>query len=128
MVVKVTIHAMFVRQNLEYLNCTPPWLTENEDLWCASGKPSFNISYITLFLSKVLFSAVNPEKCLVPCKTKLFSYYDVMFRCIPTSFQARQLIQQHGLVLSDLETDPRFFDCFEWEQLNHMLYLCLVQD
>jgi len=28
-------------------------------------------------------------------------------RCIPTSFQARQLIQKHGLVLSDLETDPR---------------------
>jgi len=28
-------------------------------------------------------------------------------RCIPTSFQARQLIQQNGLVLSDLETDPR---------------------
>lgn len=28
-------------------------------------------------------------------------------RCIPTSFQARQLIHSHGLVLSDLETDPR---------------------
>jgi len=31
----------------------------------------------------------------------------LQLRCIPTSFQARQLIQQHGLVLSDLETDPR---------------------
>jgi len=27
-------------------------------------------------------------------------------RCIPTSFQARQLVQQHGLVLGDLETHP----------------------
>lgn len=31
----------------------------------------------------------------------------LQLRCIPTSFQARQLIQLHGLVLSDLETDPR---------------------
>merc|ERR1712080_14018 len=31
----------------------------------------------------------------------------LQLRCIPTSFQARQLIQQHGLVLSDLETDPK---------------------
>lgn len=30
----------------------------------------------------------------------------LQLRCIPTSFQARQLIQ-HGLVLSDLETNPR---------------------
>ena len=29
------------------------------------------------------------------------------FRCIPTSFQARQLIMQHGLVLGDLEIDTR---------------------
>ena len=42
-------------------------------------------------------------------KQNFFSDLDVIFRCIPTSFQARQLIQQHGLVLSDLETDPRFF-------------------
>lgn len=28
-------------------------------------------------------------------------------RCIPTSFQARQLIMQHGLVLGDLEIDTR---------------------
>ena len=28
-------------------------------------------------------------------------------RCIPTSFQARQLIQDHGLTLSSLESDPR---------------------
>jgi len=27
-------------------------------------------------------------------------------RCIPTSFQARQLVQQHGLLLADLETHP----------------------
>ena len=28
-------------------------------------------------------------------------------RCVPTSFQARQLILQHGLVLSDLECEAR---------------------
>ena len=31
----------------------------------------------------------------------------IKVRCIPTSFQARQLIQTHGLILSSLETDPR---------------------
>ena len=28
-------------------------------------------------------------------------------RCVPTSFQARQLIVSHGLVLTDLEREPR---------------------
>merc|ERR1712106_366107 len=32
---------------------------------------------------------------------------NLQIRCIPTSFQARQLILQHGLVLGDLETDER---------------------
>jgi len=32
---------------------------------------------------------------------------NLQIRCIPTSFQARQLILQHGLVLGDLEIDER---------------------
>ena len=23
-----------VRQNSHFLNCTPPWMTDSEDLWC----------------------------------------------------------------------------------------------
>merc|ERR1712106_389510 len=38
---------------------------------------------------------------------------NLQIRCIPTSFQARQLILQHGLVLGDLETDERIDGCDE---------------
>ena len=31
---------------------------------------------------------------------------NLALRCVPTSFQARQLILQHGLTLSDLEQTP----------------------
>ena len=31
--------------------------------------------------------------------------------CVPTSFQARQLIIEHGLVLGDLETHPQVITC-----------------
>ena len=28
------IEKEMLRKNSEFLNCTPPWMTENEDLWC----------------------------------------------------------------------------------------------
>jgi len=34
-------------------------------------------------------------------------------RCIPTSFQAKQLIRKHGLVMSDLEETPRLHVTFD---------------
>ena len=56
-----------LRQNFLFLNCTPPWMTENENLWC-KGKISFDsdsdfFKYIN-FMYFVGMSEVDPGKCL----------------------------------------------------------------
>ena len=61
-----------MRQNSKFMNCTPPWMTEIEDLWCINRNPSFSRDYMTIFLTNILFSAADPGKCLVPCKRKVF--------------------------------------------------------
>ncbi|MED6270692.1 hypothetical protein CHARACLAT_013009 [Characodon lateralis] len=38
--------------------------------------------------------------------------------CVPTSFQARQLILQHGLTLSDLERHPEVFNSIQKYFIN----------
>ncbi|MEQ2204770.1 hypothetical protein XENOCAPTIV_018302 [Xenoophorus captivus] len=38
--------------------------------------------------------------------------------CVPTSFQARQLILQHGLTLSDLERHPEVFNSVQKYFIN----------
>ena len=64
-----------VRQNLEFLNCTPPWMTDNENLHCKGRldlkTPSNAYNYIR-FLNDLSLSEGNPGKCSVPCKTKKY--------------------------------------------------------
>ena len=38
----------FTRQSLKILNCTPPWMTDNQDIWC---KHNVNLS------------SANDDKC-----------------------------------------------------------------
>ena len=68
-----------IRENSKFLNCTPPWMTENETLWCIgknklnnnSRKPYFN------FIADIIKSKANEEKCLVPCKVKKFEAREI---------------------------------------------------
>ena len=64
-----------LRQNLNILNCTPPWLTEIEDFWC-KGKIKYDseehlLNYLG-FLTGLTISEYQPGKCSVPCKTKSY--------------------------------------------------------
>ena len=64
-----------VKENLKFLNCTPPWMTINEDQWC-KGKLEFNSSlnkqmFIT-FLAKIGTIVAKYEKCEVPCRVKRY--------------------------------------------------------
>ena len=59
-----------LRQNFHLMNCTPPWMIEDEDLWC-DGKSLISKEYLS-FLAKFMFSASDPGNCLVPCKTKTY--------------------------------------------------------
>ena len=60
---------------LHFLNCTPPWMTENKQIWCKPGL-QFDMSqiseYLTFVLSDVGLSAADPGKCLTPCTSKRY--------------------------------------------------------
>ena len=64
-----------LKQNLEFLNCTPPWMTSNESIWC-KGKYEFKVDYelfeYRLFLGLISVSEASSGKCLVPCKLKRY--------------------------------------------------------
>ena len=57
-----------IKQNSFYLNCTPPWMTENKDIWCRGENDVKSKDDYMHFLDRVMTSAGNTGKCLVPCK------------------------------------------------------------
>ena len=60
-------------QNLNLINCTPPWMTENEDLWCKGQiyhPTTYSFYHYYNFLEDVTNSESDPGHCLVPCKDK----------------------------------------------------------
>ena len=72
-----------VRQNSQYLNCTPPWMTDNEDLWC-NGTYEWNTTdngynYYN-FLGDISASEANYGKCLVPCRVKRYQAKEIGIR------------------------------------------------
>ena len=71
----------FVEQNLLLLNCTPPWMTENEELWCRE-KRTFgskdNKTMFDNFIHSLSFgSAVS--KCPVPCLAAEYQVKNIGF-------------------------------------------------
>ena len=69
-----------VEQNMAYINCTPPWMTDNEDLWCkgriAVSSEVMQSNYIN-YLIDVSVSDASSEKCLVPCKVKSYQVNEI---------------------------------------------------
>ena len=64
------------KENFKYLNCTPPWMTDWENLWC-KGKEKDNLNYTSwseyeLFLRKIELGKAKPKTCLAPCKIKKY--------------------------------------------------------
>ena len=72
-----------VRQQTEFLNCTPPWMTDSEDHWC---KGKFGFESITTrenyirFMMDISDGEANYRKCLVPCKVKKYFAKEVGVR------------------------------------------------
>lgn len=71
-----------IRQNMKFLNCTPPWMTDNEDLWCKReyevDSEMIGIEYIN-FLGSISISEADTGECLVPCKSKRYQAKEVGF-------------------------------------------------
>ena len=81
------IESEMVRQNSEFLNCTPPWMTDNEDLWCGWNYGDSNVlsefdemqKYL-YFMNDISASDASPGNCLVPCKIKRFETKEIGYR------------------------------------------------
>ena len=62
-----------IKQHSHFLNCTPPWMTENENLWC-NGEYELlqgdRLNYIR-FLDDIIKSEAN-SGCLQPCKVNRY--------------------------------------------------------
>ena len=60
----------FLAESFELLNCTPPWLTNQENLWCEGSKNlstnAKTMMMLDYFLSSVSFGT-EESKCPVPC-------------------------------------------------------------
>ena len=63
-----------VRQYSFYLNCTPPWMTNNEALWC-KGRNEMDENLGFKYLAhvwKIVTSEASSGKCPEPCKIKRY--------------------------------------------------------
>ena len=64
-----------VRQNSYYLNCTPPWMTKKEELWCKGRHEideNMGMKYYTQLIGKIVASEASTGKCFEPCKIKRY--------------------------------------------------------
>ena len=62
-----------IKQHSQFLNCTPPWMTDDENLWC-NGEYELlddHLNYIH-FLDDIIKSEADPGSCLQPCKVKRY--------------------------------------------------------
>ena len=65
------LEAEYVRQSQALLSCTPPWMTDRQEVWCP---PNLQISQHTADIMELLFDSIIDGKapvgqCLVPCIT-----------------------------------------------------------
>ena len=74
------VESAIIRKNSKYLHCTPPWMTDNEDLWCKE-KETFNSSTSALlhfdYLNSLGVVEAKPQECLSPCKVKKYKASEI---------------------------------------------------
>ena len=71
------LEAEIIRQMSYFANCTPPWMTENEGLWCrqehAQGLMNIDPRYFLGFMNDISSGQVDHGKCAAPCRQ--YSYF-----------------------------------------------------
>ena len=72
-----------IKENQKYINCTPPWMTNNENLWC-KGRREFNSTMTAdkyyRSVARIGMPEVKPKECLVPCRVRTFKAFEIGFR------------------------------------------------
>ena len=71
------LEAEIIKQMNHFVNCTPPWMTENENLWCrkehAPDLKNIDPRYYLEFMNDLISGQFDPGKCSAPCRK--YSYY-----------------------------------------------------
>ena len=71
------LEAEIINKMQSFVNCTPPWMTDNENLWCgqehASEVKNINPDHFLGFMNDIFSGQVDHGKCSVPCRK--YSYY-----------------------------------------------------
>ena len=71
------LEAEIIKQMSHFVNCTPPWMTENENLWCrkehAAGLMDIDPRYYLEFMNDLISGQFDHGKCSAPCKK--YSYH-----------------------------------------------------
>ena len=66
-----------IKQMSYFVNCTPPWMTDNENLWCgkedAQGLKNIDPRHYLGFMNDMISGQVDHGKCSDPCKK--YSFY-----------------------------------------------------
>ena len=71
----------YSRQFIEIINCTLPWVSDRQPLWCSNN---LNVSASKLgklnnLIDKILYGKADQGSCLSPCKMTSFEVEDIGF-------------------------------------------------
>ena len=66
-----------IKEHSKFINCTPPWMTKNEDLWCKGKYKRENMRDYGTFLDKIGISEIKLDKCQVPCRVKRYQATEI---------------------------------------------------
>ena len=71
------LESEIIKQMNHFVNCTPPWMTENENLWCrkdhAASLMDINVLQYTGFMNDLISGQFDHGECSFPCRK--YSFY-----------------------------------------------------
>ena len=71
------LEAEIIKQMNNFVNCTPPWMTENENVWCgkehATDLKNIDPRYYLEFMNDLISGQFDHGKCSAPCRK--YSYH-----------------------------------------------------
>ena len=71
----------YSRQFIEIINCTLPWVSDSQPLWCSNNLniSDSNIGRLNNLVDKILYGKADQGSCLSPCKMTSFEVEDIGF-------------------------------------------------
>ena len=73
----------FINENIKMTNCTPPWMTDDESLWCQGNLTlvsRFAVSKWSSFVVEVNAGIAQYDTCSIPCRNTKYSVKEFGFK------------------------------------------------